>query len=324
MRRAANPIGPGAANGSPLLTRVTTATKMIAFTCPQCGSQTNVEERYAGQTGPCRSCGAMVTIPGTPTQPFAAVPPPPRGSSSSAPTLIIVLVCAVVGLFVCGGMLLALLLPAVQAAREAARRSQCNNNLRQISLAMMNYHDVYGTLPPAYLADPNGKPMHSWRVLILPFMEQKALYDRYNFDEPWDGPNNRQLADMIPPPYRCPSDPAGPGSTTTNYAAITGPGTVFDGEMATTMPSITDGTSNTILVVETTAGINWMEPRDLDISQMALQVNASPAEISSHHPGGAQVVFVDGHTSFLQQSVTAQVLRALTTKAGGEPIGGNF
>jgi prepilin-type processing-associated H-X9-DG protein len=293
---------------------------MIAFTCPQCGAQTNVEDRYAGQTGPCRSCGATITIPGTSAQPFSAVPPPPRGSSS-APIIGIALVCVVLGVFVCGGILVALLLPAVQAAREAARRSQCNNNLKQIGLALQTYNDIYGTFPPAYIPDANGKPMHSWRVLILPFMEQKSLYDRYNFDEPWDGPNNRQLSAMIPASYHCPADPAG---TSTNYAVITGPGTMFDGETAATGMSITDGTSNTIMVVETTAGMNWMEPRDLDLNTMTLQVNASPAEISSHHPGGANILFADGHTTFLQQSILAQVLRALITKAGDEPIGGGF
>ena len=189
----------------------------------------------------------------------------------------------------------------------------------------MSYHDVNGTFPPAYLADANGRPMHSWRVLILPYIEQQALYARYNFDEPWDGPNNSQLAALLPPPYRCPSDSAGtPGSATTNYAVITGPGTMFDGETASTLASVTDGTSNTILVVETTAGINWMEPRDLDANQMAFQINGSPTEISSHHPGGAQAVFADGATRFLSQSVTAQVLRALISKAGNEPVNATF
>jgi type II secretory pathway pseudopilin PulG len=298
----------------------------IAFTCPQCGAQSNIDDRFAGQSGPCRSCGATITIPGTPTHPFAPMgPPPPRSSSSSAPTLVIVLVCVVVALFVCSGVLVALLLPAVQAAREAARRSQCNNNLKQIGLGLQTYADVNRTFPPAYIADANGKPMHSWRVLILPYIEQQALYDRYDFDEPWDGPNNRQLAGLIPPPYRCPLDSAGgPTSTNTNYAAITGPGTMFDGDTPTHFGSIKDGTLNTIMVAETTAGINWMEPRDLDINQMSFQVNASPSEISSHHPGGALVVFADGHTNFLQQSMPAQILRALITKAGGEQIQGDF
>jgi prepilin-type processing-associated H-X9-DG protein len=298
----------------------------IAFTCPQCGSQTNVDDRFAGHTGPCRTCGATVTIPGTPTQPFAAsAPPPPRSSSSSAPVLLIVLGCGGMAVLLGIPIMIALLLPAVQAAREAARRSQCNNNLKQIGLALQSYADVHKTFPPAYFADENGKPMHSWRVLILPYLEQKALYDRYNFDEPWDGPNNRQLAALIPPPYRCPTDPtSGPASTTTNYAAITGPGTMFDGETSANFGTIKDGTSNTLIVVETTAGINWMEPRDLDINQMTFQVNASPKEISSHHPGGAQVVFADGHTNFLRQSMPAHILRALISKAGGEPLTGDF
>jgi prepilin-type processing-associated H-X9-DG protein len=295
----------------------------ITFTCPQCGAHTNVDDRFAGQTGPCRSCGAIVTIPGAATQPFAPVGPrPARGSSSSAVTLIVVLACAVVGLFVCGGILVALLLPAVQAAREAARRSQCVGHMSQIALALHNYHDACGTFPPAYLADANGKPMHSWRVLILPYIEQQNLYQSYNFDEPWDGPNNRQLAAQIPPMYRCPSDAA--VGTSTNYAAITGPGTVFDGATSSRMTSITDGTSNTLMIAETTAGINWMEPRDLDVNQMSLQINGSPTDISSHHPGGAQAAFADGSVHFLQQSITAQVLRALITKAGGEPVPGSF
>jgi prepilin-type processing-associated H-X9-DG protein len=297
----------------------------IEFSCPHCGSQTNVDDRFAGQTGPCRTCGAPVTIPGAAAQPFAAVPPPPR-SSSSAPVLLIAVGCLAAGLLLVVPILIALLLPAVQAAREAARRSQCNNNLKQIAIAMLNYHDTWNTFPPAYLADENGRPMHSWRVLILPYMEQKALYDRYNFDEPWDGPNNSQLAAMMPPPYGCASDPAaGPAGSTTSYAAITGPGTLFDADEASSFATITDGTSNTLMVAEAAnAGIHWMEPRDLDIDQMTLTINGSPTDISSHHPGGAQGVFADGHTNFLQAGIGAQLLRALMTKSGGEPISGNF
>ena len=293
----------------------------IAFTCPSCGAQTNVEDRFAGQTGPCRNCGASVTVPGAATQPFAPVgPPPPSGSSSTVVTLIVVIVCAGVGFLFCAGILAALLLPAIQAAREAARRAQCTNNLKQIAIGLQNYHDVYGTFPPAYLADANGKPMHSWRVLILPYIEQQSLYARYNFDEPWDGPNNRLLATQMPMAYRCPSDPA--GGVTTNYAAITGPGTVFHGASGSSIASITDGTSNTLMIAESTAGINWMEPRDLDVSQMSFGINGGPAEISSHHPGGAQAAFADGSVRFLSQAVNGQLLRSLTTKAGSEPVGG--
>ena len=104
-------------------------------------------------------------------------------------------------------ILVALLLPAVQQAREAARRTQCKNNLKQIGIALHSYHDVYKTFPPAYIPDEDGKPMHSWRVLILPFIEQQALYEQYDFNEPWDGPNNSQLANVVISVYQCPSSP---------------------------------------------------------------------------------------------------------------------
>lgn len=297
----------------------------IEFTCPHCGSQTNVDDRFAGQTGPCRACGAPVTIPGDPTGPFATAPPAARGSSSAS-VWIIALVCAGGMFFVCGGILIALLLPAVQAAREAARRAQCTNNLKQIGLALQNYHDVHRSFPPAYVADENGRPLHSWRVLILPYLEQQPLYDRYNFNEPWDGPNNSQLAALMPNVYRCPSDAAGgPVSTTTAYAAVTGPGTLFDADISSSITDITDGMTNTIAVVEAAnAGIPWLEPRDLDMNRMSFTINGSPTDISSHHPQGATVVFTDGHTSFLLDTIGAQLLRAIMTKAGGEPINGDF
>ena len=90
------------------------------------------------------------------------------------------------------------LLQSWSGALNAAQRAECSNNLRQIAIALTNYSSVHGCLPPAYIPDKNGKPKHSWRVLILPFVEQKALYKRYNFDEPWNGPNNRKLAGRRP------------------------------------------------------------------------------------------------------------------------------
>jgi hypothetical protein len=101
-------------------------------------------------------------------------------------------------------VLLVLLWPAVEAAREAARRSSCNCNLKQIGLGLQTYADAYKCFPPAYTTDATGNRMHRWRVLILPYVEQKALYAQYDFSEPWDGPHNRLLAKYMPPFYRCP------------------------------------------------------------------------------------------------------------------------
>lgn len=292
----------------------------IQFTCPQCSLPTVVDDQYAGQTGPCRQCGAMVTVPGPTVPAYGA--PASRGSSTAV-IILAILGGGLVVMLVCGGVLLALLLPAVQAAREAARRAQCNNNLRQIGLAMQSYYDVNKEFPPAYIADANGKPMHSWRVLILPFMEHYDLYKRYRFDEPWDGPNNSRLAAEMPPAFRCPSDPS--TGMTTDYVVITGPNTMFDADKSATMGSIKDGTSNTLMVVESAnAGVNWMEPRDLDAGQMSFTIDATGNEISSRHPGVVMGLFADGHTAPIPSGTSPQSLRALVTPAGGEPAPGGF
>ena len=116
----------------------------------------------------------------------------------------------------------------IRAAREAARRSQCVNNLKQIGLAMHNYLAEHKTFPPAYSRDKSGRPLLSWRVHILPYLEQAALYKEFRLDEPWDSPHNRPLIDKIPQVYRCPDmgrKPADLGKTT--YLAPRGKATIF-------------------------------------------------------------------------------------------------
>jgi prepilin-type processing-associated H-X9-DG protein len=220
--------------------------------------------------------------------------------------------------------LVALLLPAVQAAREAARRSQCTNNLKQIALAFHNYHDVHKTFPPAYIPDKDGNPMHSWRVLILPYLGQQALYKRYNFDEPWDSPGNLAVTNTVIPTYSCPSCPPGNSlaSTETNYMVITGPETVFDGAKAARIAGIKDGTSNTILVVEVAGtGVNWAQPVDIDVSNMQFP-NVAGASIGpdSHHPGGLNAALCDGSVRFLSETMARETLDALITRSGGERV----
>ncbi|MFH1269122.1 MAG: DUF1559 domain-containing protein, partial [Planctomycetota bacterium] len=193
---------------------------------------------------------------------------------------------------------------------------------KQIGLAMHNYHDAYKCFPPAYIPDENGQPMHSWRVLILPFLDSSPLCDQYNFDEPWDGPGNRALADLMPGVYHCPSEPPS-GASHTGYAMIVGPGTLFDGAEVTRFRDVLDGTSNTILFVEVSgAEIHWMEPRDLDLKAIRLRINnpAGPA-IRSRHPGGVNAAFCDGSVHFLSETIDPETLRLLITKADGNPVG---
>lgn len=200
---------------------------------------------------------------------------------------------------------------------------QCNDNMRHIVLALQNYHDVYRRFPPAYVADKDGKPMHSWRVLLLPFLEGKTLYDQYRFDEPWDGPNNRRLAAQMPLHYLCSTsgrDSIRPPLT--RYVAVVGPGTIWPGAASTRASDAVDGTDRTILVVESSdAPVHWMEPCDLDVQTLPLEINPQNGKgISSKHPGhGAHVAMVSGSVVFLpREKTTPQQLRALLTIAGGE------
>ncbi len=139
-------------------------------------------------------------------------------------------------IFIVPAILIALLLPAVQAAREAAQRAQCTNNLKQIGLALHNYHDTYGTFPPPAITDANGNPLLSWRVAILPFLGEDGLYNQFHLDEPWDSPNNQPLSFQLPSVYKCPSQPESVPPMTT-YQVIVGPGTFF--ERAVSMREIT-------------------------------------------------------------------------------------
>src|SRR5262245_57272957 len=167
----------------------------IAYACPHCGKQFSVAEQYAGQTGPCAACGKPITIPLPPGQYAYA---PQAGASSGAGGSIVVVIIAIIGcLVVCGGIGLALLLPAVQAARASARRAQSTNNLKQIAIALHNYHDTYRTFPPAVVTDAAGQPLYSGRVLLLPFMEQMALYQQFDLTQPWDSPRNLPISQTV-------------------------------------------------------------------------------------------------------------------------------
>lgn len=212
----------------------------------------------------------------------------------------------------------------VREARRAAIRMASHSPLNQLLLALHNYHDLHGQFPPAYLADENGKPMHSWRVLVLPFVEAHELYDAYDFSEPWDGPNNSQLAYRMPRTFGSASEP--PSNAYTNVVLITGPGTAFPGAESTRLSDFTDGTSNTILVTETSdSTIPWMAPRDIEVVDgiVPLGPTGDPdrpgiSAVAWRHP---LVVFADSIRAYrLSYEIPPESLRALTTIAGGEPI----
>jgi len=208
--------------------------------------------------------------------------------------------------------LVASIVPALGAAREAARRAASMNNLKQIALAMHNYADVNKSFPPAVLYSANGTP-YSWRVALLPYLEQDALYRSYNFNEPWDGPNNGKLVQQMPAVYRDPNAQNAPGVA--SYFVLTGPSTMFTDRVGAKFQDILDGTSNTIMAVEAVRDLPWTQPLDIPYDPQG----AMP-ELGGFRDGGFNAAFGDGSVRFIDAGIDEATLRALFTKAGGEVI----
>jgi hypothetical protein len=291
-------------------------------TCPQCGTTTDVADDSSGQTYPCTHCGKTLTPPSV-----GNVTPKWFQLDVSWPSLRngVLFIMLIVGCDA-AGIGVSLLLPAVQAAREAGRRQKCSKNLTQIGLAMQSYHQEYGSFPPAFIPDRDGKPKHSWRVLLLPFLghEGEALLCEYRLDEPWNSSHNMALARRMPSVYRCPADTP-PSNSMTSYAMIVGPHAISDGPTSRKLTDITDGPSKTIMMAEYAgANICWLEPRDLDAEQI-ISIEAQPAaeqtqsgEILNCHSRLRHVLFCNGTDQFLDPATPETTVNAMMTIDGGE------
>ena len=216
-------------------------------------------------------------------------------------------------------VLMALLLPAVQSAREAARRAQCVNNLKQMGLAFHNYASAHGGFPPAAITARNGKRLLSWRVAILPYLDQGSLYEKFKLDEPWDSPHNKELLKYMPKIYECLSKPL-PGEGMTCYRAFVGKDTLLDPIRSVKLSHVTDGTSNTLMVVEANDAVAWTKPDDLPFDPAKHGRGNGLLGAGSAHRDGFNAAFADGSVRFIKSSVPLDVLRALITRSGGEVI----
>lgn len=288
----------------------------ISFTCPHCGKQTLVAERFAGQTGPCAACGGTVTIPRVESSPQAPTGTTSSGGSGVAGVLAVVLGMALAGLLLCGGIGYFLVMPALKQAqattRQAAQRTQSSNNLRQLGLALHMYHDTYKSFPPAVVTDANGTPLYSGRVLLLPFLEHDHVYRRFDRTKAWDSPENQAIVNL---PVTTFLDPAykGPNVAGSNYVFVTGPNRIFDGNQTTSMANITDGTSNTLLMIETAAGpTHWAAPDDWDATTGQL-----PA---GNHNAVVLVLFADGSVRAVVPQAVSGILNRLTIRNDGQVI----
>ncbi|MEX0939598.1 MAG: M56 family metallopeptidase [Pirellulales bacterium] len=212
------------------------------------------------------------------------------------------------------------LLLAVEKARAAARRIMSRNDLKQLALAMLTYEATYGHFPTAKIHQyRKGEDVlqsehpHSWRVAILPFLEQRALYEQYRFDQPWDSEANRRVLAQMPDVYRSPFDE--PTSTNSGYFAIVGPETMFDGDTGTEASEVRDGLSNTLLLVDAKRSIPWTKPEDIPYD------NQQPLPgLGGWIEEGFAGAIVDGSVRVYPKEMEEQTLRALITKAGREPV----
>lgn len=203
--------------------------------------------------------------------------------------------------------------PARRFAPEAGRRALCINNLKNIALALETYKDVYHAYPPAYTVDAAGNRLHSWRTLVLPYLDRNDLYRRIDFSKPWNDPVNRAAYEEVMPIYQCPGEDLPPGHTT--YLAVVAPHGVFQGMTGRVSDEIVDGSSLTLLVVEVESErhIHWMSPEDTDLDWL-LRLD----EIDELPHKGVNMAFADGRVTHLDRGTSKERLRALVTIAGGD------
>jgi uncharacterized protein (TIGR03067 family) len=209
-----------------------------------------------------------------------------------------------------------------ELAQLGALKDVSQNNLKQLALAMHNYHDTYNGLPRQAILSKDGKPLLSWRVAILPFIEENNLYQDFKLDEPWDSPANKKLLARMPKIYEpLVGKPKVPHST--YYQVFTGPMTMFEMDPKRIMDKklirltdVLDGTSNTIMIVEAGEPVPWTKPEDLTFDPKAKEL----PKVGGQFPDGFFVAVGDGSTRWVVRGFDPRILRAAITRNGGEVV----
>jgi hypothetical protein len=199
---------------------------------------------------------------------------------------------------------------------QPAARTKSQNNLKELTLGMLNYADTHkGQMPPATVYSKDGKALYSWRVLLLPYIQQENLYKQFKLDEPWDSANNKPLLEKMPKTFAPVT-----GKTTekhaTHYQVLVGEGAAFEDKKQMRFPaSFTDGTSNTILIVEAEDAVPWTKPADLTYDP-----KKDLPKFGGQFKEGFHAAFADGAVHFIGKDADKDTLRAAITRAGGEVI----
>jgi hypothetical protein len=211
------------------------------------------------------------------------------------------------------------LVPAIDDARLAAQRDRSMYNLKNLQLAMLLYHDQHGGLPVAagHEYRVNGKVRrsehpHSWRIDVLPLLDQQKLYEQYRFDEPWDSEANLKVLKQMPDVFRSPFDES--DSTNTSYFVLTGPQTVFSKDKSVTYKDIIDGTSHTISIVESKRPMPWTKPEDIEYA-----ADKPVPQLGGWETGRFLAAFMDGHIESLPADMNEKTLREFIAKDDRTP-----
>jgi Protein of unknown function (DUF1559) len=303
------------------------------FTCPYCMHKTLVSEQLSGQSGPCVECGKQVTIPASPAARRTDISP---AEDAHRPPVVVEIRPRRVPRWLTRGAIYAavavpiivvivwMLKPTVLQLKTQRDVTVCKQNLMRIAKALNSYAADHGTYPPAVTYGPGGVPMHSWRVLLLPYLGEKKMFESYDMSKPWNASENSHMQSQIPAVY------LSPASTTvalgeSSYMLITGKGTLFPpGKPPMSPQAIPDGAANTILVVETNnRATAWTEPIDLDFGRLASGIGMLGG-IGGSHKQGATAVLADGQPIWLPMDLPKSVIDGLVTPAGGEAIEGNW
>ncbi len=219
-----------------------------------------------------------------------------------------------------------LVVESSKKVKEAAERMVSSNNLKQIGIALHSIHDAQGAMP-VHGVGKNGamlkagdKPLLSWRVAILPYIEQDTLYKQFKLDEPWDSDSNKKLIDKMPKTFAVPGGKtAKPGYT--HYQMAVGPNALRP--QGLTMVGITDGTSNTIAVAEAADAVVWTKPDDIMLPGRDVPKDLKK-KFGGHFPGGFNVLLWDGSVRFVKDTVSDRTLGAALSPNGGEVLGGDW
>jgi hypothetical protein len=219
---------------------------------------------------------------------------------------------AVLGIIVVG---ILLLLPSVRSAREPARRSQCKSQLKQIALGLRQYADAHGTFPPAYTTAEDGTPLHSWRTLILPYVEESQLYHSIDLSKPWNDLVNVDAFKKVVDVYQCPSNENEDNRTT--YLAVITPNSLLQATTGRTPAEIEKAASKTVMLIEVgdEKAVPWMQPFDAD-EQVVLGLGAVESQLS--HPGVTHAAFGDGRVSAINFDMPEDVRRQLIDFVGND------